>query len=262
MKVGRRLAIKILNVGKFVLSLGAVDGPAAPVTEPIDPALLAALAGVVDEATAAFDDVQLHPRARGHRVVLLVVLRRLRGAGEGPGVRRSERRAAASAQATLPLALSVQLRLFAPVLPFVTEEVWSWWQAGSVHRAAWPVAAEVAALAPGRRRCGAAGTAEALAAVRKAKSEAKLSMRADVASATVTGPQHALDRVAEAGADLQATGRIAAWPSTPATARSAPLSPSEHMIGRRCPQVRRRGCGRCPRAAHWDDRPSRGEPRA
>jgi len=214
MKVGRRLAIKILNVGKFVLGLGAgsVDLAAAAdaVTEPIDRGLLAGLATVVDEATAAMEAFN-YTRALEVAEAFFwsfcddyVELVKSRAYASGP--------AAESAQATLALALSVQLRLFAPVLPFVTEEVWSWWQGGSVHRAPWPVAAD---LPLGGNAAVVSAAAEALAGVRKAKSDAKQSMRADVESAIVTAPADQVALVESARADLVDAGRIAALTVVP-----------------------------------------------
>ncbi|TFV91290.1 valine--tRNA ligase [Blastococcus sp. CT_GayMR16] len=205
MKVGRRLAIKILNVGKFVLGLGASAGLSADqVTEPIDRALLATLAGVVDDATAAMDAYN-YTRALETAesffwsfcddYVELVKSRAYRSDV-----------AAESAQATLALALSVQLRLFAPVLPFVTEEVWSWWQEGSVHRALWPTAAELPA---GGNPAVVTAAAEALAGVRKAKSDAKQSMRADVETATIIAPAEQVALVEAVRSDLIDSGRIA-----------------------------------------------------
>ncbi|NKZ04404.1 valine--tRNA ligase [Actinomadura latina] len=198
-KVGRRLAIKILNASKFVLGLGEVEAGAS-VTEPLDRAMLATLSGVVQEATQAFEGYD-YTRAleRTERFFWefcddYLELVKARAYGDGPE--------AQSARAALRSALSVLLRLFAPVLPFVTEEVWSWWRHGSVHAASWPAAAELSA---GGDPAVLAATGEALRQVRKAKSEAKASMRADVARAVVRGAE--VMHIARP--DLAAAGRIA-----------------------------------------------------
>ncbi len=212
MKIGRRLAIKILNASRFVLGLGVDAGLAthpADVTEALDRAQLAALADVVAEATAAFEDyhytralevTETYFWAFCDDYVELVKDRAYGGRGEP---------AAASARAALATALGVQLRLFAPFLPFVTEEVWSWWQEGSVHRAAWPTVDEVRRIAQDGDPAIVSDVAEVLSAIRRAKSDAKVGMRADIALAQFRLPAEAAARVQAAGADIAATGRIA-----------------------------------------------------
>ena len=208
MKVGRRLAIKVLNASKFVLGLAATQPDVSAVTEPLDRAMLAGLAGVVAEAGQAFAGYD-YSRALDvserffwtfcDDYVELVKERAYGAQGEA---------AAASAQAALALALSVQLRLFAPFLPYVTEEVWSWWQAGSVHRAAWPLTAELDSAATGGEIDLLGAVGEALAAVRGAKTAAKVSMRTEAASAVLTGPAELIRLVRTAEGDLKGAGRI------------------------------------------------------
>jgi valyl-tRNA synthetase len=206
MKIGRRLAIKILNASRFVLLSGGEPG-AGEVTEPLDRALLAGLAQVVATATAAFEDSNYTRALEAAETFfwsfcddyLELVKERARGEhGE---------QAAASARATLGIALEVQLRLFAPFLPFVTEEVWSWWRTGSVHRAPWPTAQEIPV---GNGDPGMLETVSVvLSGLRKAKSEAKASMRTPIERAVVLAPSSVEAHIAAAGADLRAAGRVA-----------------------------------------------------
>jgi valyl-tRNA synthetase len=123
---------------------------------------------------------------------------------------------AASAHAALRAALSIVLRLLAPVLPYVTEEIWSWWQPGSVHRSAWP---SPASLDPARDGDPAvfAAASEVVRAVRRAKTEAKKSMRAAVESLAVTDDPARLALLEAAADDIREAGSIAAFALAPGT---------------------------------------------
>jgi valyl-tRNA synthetase len=203
MKVGRRLAVKLLNASKFALADLPPQGEA--LTSPLDRALIARLAAVVEDATQSFESYD-YARALQHTeeqfwwfcdyYLELVKGRRYDSARDPAG--------AASVSRALRLSVSVFQRLFAPFLPFVCEEVWSWWQPGSIHLAPWPDAAELTTASGGgardlrsielNRDGEASGgetavteedqaltiAAEVLSEVRKAKSQAQRPMRAPV----------------------------------------------------------------------------------
>ena len=207
MKVGRRLAIKVLNAAKFVLSFEAPKGESL-VTEPVDQAMLRSLSNVVKLATEAFETYD-HTKALeltesffwGFTDNYLELVKD-RAYGQG-GVSAQQQ---ASAVVALRRALHVMLRLFAPFLPYATEEVWSWWQdSGSIHRAKWPTELELADITD--EHDGLLEQAsQALFGVRKAKSDAKVSMKAEVASATLRTPDTSAMALIEG--DIRAVGRI------------------------------------------------------
>ncbi|MBD8012984.1 valine--tRNA ligase [Microbacterium sp. Re1] len=200
-KIGRRLAIKILNAAKFVLSFPVPEG--AEVTHALDASMLTALDQVVREATRAYEN---YDQAKALEITeaffwtfcddyLELVKER---AYDQTDVNQ------ASAALALRLALSTLLRLLAPIVSFATEEAWSWFEEGSIHTATWPeplgIDGDPAVLAT---------ASEALIGIRRAKTEAKASQKTPVATATISAPAAKIDALRAAADDLRAVGRIA-----------------------------------------------------
>jgi valyl-tRNA synthetase len=205
LKIGRKLAIKVLNASKFVLSIaGDASDDLTLVTEPIDRSMLAHLATVVEDATAAFEAFD-YARAleRTERFfwnfcddyVELVKGRAYAGSQ--------------SAAAALRCALSTLQRMFAPFLPFVTEEVWSWWHddgGGSVHRSPWPDP-------DGPRSCDGDAlvyqvASDVIGAIRKTKSEQRVSLATPVERAVVRDTEERLRALEAARRDIEEAGKV------------------------------------------------------
>jgi valyl-tRNA synthetase len=209
MKVGRKLATKLLNLTKFVLGAGASDASAAaqPV-DLVDQAMLVRLSEVVDAATIALEQFD-YARALERTEAFFwwfcddyVELVKTRAYGETQD--------SSSARVSLHRALSTVQRLFAPMLPFATEEVWSWWQSGSIHRATWPTTAETVAgfnIAPDSVEALDA-ICEVLGAVRRTKTEAKVSQRAEVAKLVVTADEKTVKMLQANLSDLRNAGSL------------------------------------------------------
>ena len=209
MKIGRRLAIKVLNASKFALDLGAtasdsITEDTSVIINGLDRSLLARLTSVVEQATRAFEDydyaraLQLTESFFWSFTDDYIELIKDRAYG---GVSAEQ---TASVRATLATTLDAVLRLLAPFQPFATEEVWGWWREGSGPRAPWPDASVL------RAGLGDADTevlptvGQALAGLRKSKSEAKVKQRTGVLTATVTAPSVLIARIQAGLGDLKA----------------------------------------------------------
>jgi valyl-tRNA synthetase len=212
MRVGRRLAIKLLNASKFAL---ASPEPQGPITAAVDRALLRKLAALVDEATRefeAYDYARVLQRTEEFFWRFcddyLELVKGRRYGEQGPA-------GAASANSALAAALSVLLRLFAPFLPFVAEEVWSWWRPGSIHQAPWPTAAELDPLFPAQSEAERdtdqqtyEWAIDVLAEIRRQRSEAKQPLRVPITRVTIAAEPEVTALMPQVEADLKAALRV------------------------------------------------------
>jgi valyl-tRNA synthetase len=206
MKIGRKLAMKVLNVSKFVLSGEQRDGA---VSEPLDRGMLQNLAALVDEATAELDQYE-YARALAKIESFFwdfcdnyVEAAKSRKYGDfGPD-------AAASASTAMRLALSVLLRLLAPYLAFACEAVWSWTNAGSIHRASWPSRDEIIRVSgidqPAQQAL--LHVTEALNAIRKGKVDQKVSIGTPVSEVVYSSTDDAIACLKLVERDLKAATR-------------------------------------------------------
>ena len=222
MKIGRRLAIKVLNASKFALTMGGdadLDLDITHVVQPLDRSMLAALREVISSATTALENYE-HARALEvtesffwtfcDDYLELVKERAYNREGKWSD------QASASARAALAIAIDTFVRLLAPYLPFVTEEVWSWYREGSVHQAAWPTASDLEVTSNGTVE-GAIEDAssvllgvasEALVVLRRVKSEAKVSPRTPFLEVTVSAPEQTIPLLEDVLEDLAAATKI------------------------------------------------------
>jgi valyl-tRNA synthetase len=200
-KIGRRLAIKVLNAAKFVYGFGDDVGE---VSEPLDRDMLDKLAIVVEEATAAYDNFD-HAKALDLTEAFfwtftddyLELVKERAYTGEGT--------ARTSAITALRQALEVMLRLLAPVIPFATEEVWSWTHDDSIHRSPWPSNEEFDHGTSDTDHSGLLDLAsEALIVLRRSKTDQKVAQKTAVRSATLQAPA----QLQQASADVKAVGKI------------------------------------------------------
>ncbi|MCI0874423.1 MAG: valine--tRNA ligase [Chloroflexi bacterium] len=182
-KIGGKLVTKLYNAGKFVLAQTAEDGP---ITNELDRAFVAELKEVVRRATQAFENFEFSIALQETEKFFwgaftdnyIELLKRRSRAEDDPAGR-------ASAVAALRLGLNVVLRLFAPIVPTIADEVWSWVFAGetghaSIHQAPWPTIEEFDSIALPEIAGSFQAACDAISAIRKAKSESGVSLNREL----------------------------------------------------------------------------------
>jgi valyl-tRNA synthetase len=206
MKIGRKLAMKLLNVSKFVLAGEQVDGK---VTEPLDRGMLQNLAVLVDEATAELENYEYARALAKIESFFWDFCDNYVEAAKSRKYGDFGSEAAASASTAMRLALSVLLRLLAPYLSFACEEVWSWTSSGSIHRAAWPTRDEVIRVSGTDASAQQAvfHVTEALNVIRKGKVDQKVSIGTPVLQVVYQSTDEAIACLKLVERDLKAASR-------------------------------------------------------
>jgi valyl-tRNA synthetase len=212
---GKRLVTKLRNAARLVLGFEGAAGEAA---HPLDRALMARLARLVGAVTERWESWD-HAGALALTETWFwsdfcdnyLELSKARAYDADP-----------SAIATLRSALDVVVRLFAPFTPFATEEVWSSLHpgSGSIHQTGWPKIEDL----PDGHDDGAFDVAVSLLAqIRKAKSEAKVSIKTPVERLIVMASPEQLELFAQIADDLLATANVIEHQTQPDGSLEEPL---------------------------------------
>jgi valyl-tRNA synthetase len=213
-KVGKRLCTKLFNASKFAIGqFSAVDGALLgpdKITCETDRAFVAELRPLIERATAALDEFDYAQALMlieeffwGTFCDNYLEIAKPRSYDEGITEGRL------SAASTLRLLHRAMVRMLAPYLPYLAEEVWHWCYSNdadmhdSVHRSPWPAIEELAAIPAPKNPLTYSATAAVLDAVRKAKAAVNLSMKAPVKKVAVTGKPDALEAVKAAIDDVK-----------------------------------------------------------
>ena len=196
-KEGKRLVTKLKNAARLI---AGYEGPAGDVSHPLDKALIGRLRELIGEVTVRWE-------AWDHAGALAATESWFWSDLCDNYLELSKKRAYArdpSALETLRTTLDVCLRMFAPVLPFITEEIHNFNRPehSSIHLERWPVTDE---LPDGLDDGGFDLAVSVLTQVRRAKSQAKLSIRYPVQSLEVRAPKESLTKLEPLMADVSST---------------------------------------------------------
>jgi valyl-tRNA synthetase len=212
-KVGKRLVTKLFNAGKFVLAQG---GDLHPITSELDRAFVRELHALVERATAAFAELEFGRALQETETFFWTrftdtYLELAKGRARGDGASPEQQ---GSALATLRLGLSVLLRLFAPTLPYISEEVWSWCFAGetgqpSIHRAPWPGAADFAGIDEPASADSLELAVGTWTAINKAKADGEVAAGREVAELVLAAAPATLEALGPLLPDVLAAARVA-----------------------------------------------------
>ena len=227
--IGQKLVTKLYNAGKFVLMQEASRGE---IVNELDKSFVAELRGIVERVTDLMERFEFANALQSTESFfwesfadnyIELVKRRARSADE---------ESRASAVATLRLGLNVLLRLFAPFVPTITDEVWSWSFAEetgctSIHQAPWPLtdatteSLEAPSIANGKRLSGQfelrsvsepktaasfRAACRAIAAVRKAKHEAQIGLGKPLATLEIAATGDAIAELELVASDVADAG--------------------------------------------------------
>jgi valyl-tRNA synthetase len=220
-KIGQKLVTKIFNASRFVVMQLESAGELSPlpgvsgISEPLDLSLVEKLRDAISRASSSFDEfdyagaLQLVEGEFWQFCDYYVELVKNRTYHQEDS---SGRR---SGCATLAWSLKIFLRLFAPFLPYITEEVWSWLfteerPGASVHLAAWPSLAEVESVTRPAYAHTYDAAIEVTAKIRQAKAHAQKGMKYAVSRLEIGGTVQAREALLPALKDVLAAGNVAA----------------------------------------------------